>query len=169
VFLANHVGGVGEGRGLVVRSTRSGVVANNTFYGNSQAQPLAQGSAISIGSSFVSLDNNIIAGSVGGAAVEHEGSRETVSSCNVFWNNAGGNTSGFAMGPTDRVVDPLLCDPESGDLQLMDGSPCLPEHSKGCGLIGAFGPGCGTVAVEETSWGAIKARYLGTRGGRDHE
>jgi hypothetical protein len=169
VFLSNHVGGVGEGGAMTIRTAPNAVVASNTFYGNSQAQPLAQGSAISIGSSFVSLNNNIIAGSVGGSAVEHESSGETVSSCNVFWNNAGGNTSGFAMGPTDRIVDPQFCDIESDDLYLMQDSPCLPEYSEGCGLIGAFGQGCGTVAVEETSWGAIKARYLGTLGGRDHE
>ena len=81
------------------------------------------------------------------------------SSCNVYWDNPQGHTDGFAMGPTDRVVDPLFCDPESGDLYLMENSPCLPLFSKGCGLIGALGQGCGTVSVVPETWAEIKARY----------
>jgi hypothetical protein len=124
---------------------------------------------LSIEGSFVELRNNIIASSVGGAAVERESGGLIESGCNVFWDNPGGHARDFALGSTDRVVDPLLCDPENDDLELMEGSPCLPEHSKGCGLIGALGQGCGTVAVEETSWAEIKAKYLETPGGRDHE
>ena len=37
--------------------------------------------------------------------------------------------------------------------------PCLPTDPSGCGQIGAFGQGCGTISVESTSWGKIKGFY----------
>jgi len=59
-------------------------------------------------------------------------------------------------------LDPLFCDPENGDYKLDCNSPCLPgNHPDGvdCGLIGALGQGCGATAVEQTSWGRIKALF----------
>jgi len=62
-------------------------------------------------------------------------------------------------------VDPLFCEPEScrqtgGDYGLRADSPCSPEHSPGnCELIGALPVGCEAMALEPTSWGAIKARH----------
>jgi hypothetical protein len=45
----------------------------------------------------------------------------------------------------------------------MTGSPCLPENSGVCGLIGAFGEGCGVTSVEPSldarSWGSLKNLY----------
>ena len=59
-------------------------------------------------------------------------------------------------------ADPLFCDAAAGDFTLSSQSPCLPgNHPDGadCGLIGAFGQGCGTVSVQPSSWGAIKEMY----------
>jgi hypothetical protein len=77
----------------------------------------------------------------------------------VFWSNPGGNFIGYVPSPSDLFVDPLLCDPVGGDFHLMTGSPCLPENSGACGLIGAFGHGCGVVSFEARSWGKLKAAY----------
>lgn len=56
-------------------------------------------------------------------------------------------------------ADPRFCDPEAGDYRLDGASRCLPAHSP-CGeLVGALGAGCGTVAVQERSWGKIKNLY----------
>jgi hypothetical protein len=77
----------------------------------------------------------------------------------VFWDNPGGETYGFSLSPTDRVIDPAFCDPEGGDFTLEPISPCLPANSLGCGLIGALGEGCGIVSIEADSWSAIKAKY----------
>jgi hypothetical protein len=51
------------------------------------------------------------------------------------------------------------------DFRVMVGSPCLPDGSIGCGLIGAFGEGCGAISVDRASWGEIKAAYRGEEGG----
>ena len=83
-------------------------------------------------------------------------------SCNIYWDNPLGNTQNFPLDPTDRVVDPLYCDPEHDDLTVSVLSPCLPPNSLGCGLIGALGEGCGAISIEPTSWGRIKARFRGT-------
>jgi hypothetical protein len=86
-----------------------------------------------------------------------------VSACNVFWQNAPGTS--YVPSPTDRIVDPLHCDPVAGDFELMAGSPCLPSGSIGCGLIGAFGEGsCGVISVDPKSWGEVKAAYRGEEG-----
>jgi hypothetical protein len=79
--------------------------------------------------------------------------------CNVFWDNPDGDTDGFPLGATDRVIDPLYCGAKAGDLTLSSLSPCLPVNSMGCGLIGALGQGCGTVSVEPMSWSRIKGAY----------
>ena len=83
-------------------------------------------------------------------------------SCNVFWANTGGPVGGGALGPGDVVAEPGFCDPNAGDFTLSADSPCLPGHhpdGADCGLIGAFGEGCGPVTVEQESWGAVKSQY----------
>jgi hypothetical protein len=82
-----------------------------------------------------------------------------VTDCNVFWQNAGGNTQGYSLGPTDLVADPQFCDAPAQDFTLFGSSPCLPVNSNGCGQIGAWGFGCGPVSIEPSSWGQIKALY----------
>jgi hypothetical protein len=99
-----------------------------------------------------------VAGCYGGSAVILRTGTIT-SDCNVFWDNPDGDVENFPMGPNDRIVDPLFCDPEANDFTLQVGSPCLPPNSEGCGQIGALGQGCGVIAVELDSWGAVKERY----------
>jgi hypothetical protein len=48
---------------------------------------------------------------------------------------------------------------QDNDLTVSSLSPCLPANSLGCGLIGALGQGCGTVAIQPMSWGQIKGAY----------
>ncbi|MBZ0270215.1 right-handed parallel beta-helix repeat-containing protein [bacterium] len=77
--------------------------------------------------------------------------------CNVFWDNVGG--IGIPLSPTDRIADPQFCDPDNGDYTLQGTSPCLPDLSLGCGLIGALGQGCGTVSLTPETWGRIKSGF----------
>ena len=159
------VGPNGRGGGL---STGGPVTVRGcTFWGN-YAPTIAGGDAVEFANSAggSSLENNVIAGCTGQGAVYVSSSITLSKSCNVFWQNAGGLGITYTLGPTDRIVDPLFCDVSSGDFHVMVGSPCLPDGSLGCGLIGAFDQGCGTVSVERTTWGEVKAAYRGPEGGR---
>ena len=162
LFLHNEATG-GNGGGGAIAITGPATLRNNTFWGNA-AYTDAGGSAIRFrdGNGFEFL-NNVIAGGIGeGGAIEAQFGSVN-SSCNIFWANEGGDGVHFTPGPTDREVDPLFCNPALEDFTVDSTSPCLPENSLGCGLIGAFGEGCTAVSVpgeyESKSWGAIKGLY----------
>jgi hypothetical protein len=112
------------------------------------------------------FSGNILAGSSGGATLGAAPGVVLTGGCNVFWNNAGGHAQNYTFAPTDRIVDPLFCDEETGDLTLQAASPCLPDLSGGCGLIGAESQGCGVVSVDPQSWGKVKGAYRAGPGGR---
>jgi hypothetical protein len=75
--------------------------------------------------------------------------------CNLFWQNAGLSHLGiFELDPSNIVADPLFCDFENGDYTLRADSPAAPLNSyPGCGLIGAFGVGCGEPATVPAATG----------------
>jgi len=59
-------------------------------------------------------------------------------------------------------LDPQFCGiPGSGNYFLQSSSPCLPENNPYGfpGLVGPLPVGCGTVPVQEQTWGSIKAMY----------
>jgi hypothetical protein len=137
-------------------------VRGNTFFGNHQAIP-GGGAAVRFSSTASAiLENNIIAACTGSAAIYKAGDNTVTSACNVFWQNEYGNAGGsYVLGPTDLTVDPMFCDPVTLNFTLMEGSPCLPKNSQGCGLIGVYGQGCGPVSVDSQSWSEIKSAYRG--------
>jgi hypothetical protein len=60
------------------------------------------------------------------------------------------------------TLDPQFCGlPGSGNYFLKSTSPCLPENNPFGSpvLTGPLGAGCGVVAVQPTTWGAVKALY----------
>jgi hypothetical protein len=125
--------------------------------GNTITQSTTQFAAIGFGdysylTSHFDFTNNIIERTTGGAAVRFNPSVGTfLSNCNVYWNNTS-DILGTALGPADQVVSPQFCDAPQGDYRVGSTSPCLPQNSKGCGLIGAFGEGCVTYpAIITTS------------------
>jgi hypothetical protein len=155
-FWNNHATLQGAGALLAGGAPGSGTVSGCTFEAN--GAPLI-GSAVYLDFGTVVFTNNIITGSIGAQAVYKLTGGVVTKGCNVYWNNAGGNTLNIGLDATDRIVDPEYCDAPSGDLTVFDTSPCLPANSLGCGLIGAQDQGCGTVSVERTSWGRIKEGY----------
>ncbi len=76
-------------------------------------------------------------------------------SCNVFWANGNGNPDDG----TNRHCDPMFCNATEMVFTVDASSPCLPESSLGCGLIGALEAGCAAVHSESVIWGDLKARY----------
>ena len=86
--------------------------------------------------------------------------------CNNSYNNQESNYYFEDVDDTTGNIslDPLFCSPETHDYSIASESPCAPEHSGGCGLIGALDVGCVFTAVpqgsrEETTWGAIKKMF----------
>lgn len=136
----------------------SGAVRRCTFHGNTAA-PYSWASVVNLGGSPAEFSGNILAASTGGAALGVNPGVTATGGCNVFWNNAGGHAENYTLAATDRIVDPRLCDPATDDVRLMADSPCLPANSAGCGLIGAEGEECGTIALDPRSWGSIKGWY----------
>jgi hypothetical protein len=157
VFRGNQGQGMGGALLLISGATSFGVVSGCTFYDNTVLNPLFGGGAALFLALRGTASNNIFATTKGDKALSTDIGGTITTSCNIFWDNEAG--IGVTLSPTDRIADPLFCDPTNGDLSVREGSPCLPPYSNGCGQIGALGDGCGVVSVESKSWGEIKAAY----------
>ncbi len=86
---------------------------------------------------------------------------ETVT-CSLIFGNEGGDTSPCIdlTANGNLQTDPGFCDPGGGDYRIAGNSPCLPEYSGSCGLIGATeNGGCALVATEELNFGSVKAMF----------
>lgn len=163
VFINNGVTGpLAEGGAISVlgTNTTSDVVRHCTFYGNyNNGSP--SGGATAEFRSQVRFENNIVAGSRGGTAITavpmlgQDG-------CNIYWDNEFG--PGVDLKPMDRIVDPLFCDPTSGDFTVTENSPCVEPGALSCGQIGALGVGCGVVSIKPETWARVKAFYRERQG-----
>jgi hypothetical protein len=161
VFRESHIWSL-EGS-LLYGDDLIGEISNNTFVGCSCLTPYGPGALIESTprTGELNVHHNIVAGTLAGVAIEVFASSpgSLSESCNCYWENMGGNTSGFEMAPTSIVANPRFCDPKLFEQTIRSDSPCAPPGPTGCGLIGAKPVGCGAVALESESWGEIKARY----------
>jgi len=148
------------GYGAINVSARSGytILDHNTIVLNRswRIEP-HRAAGIRVSRSSALLRNNIVALNHNGWGITISHGADVTLECNDFWQNGLGDylihfTGGTFIGTTDFSANPLICDPASGDLTLAEGSPCLPENTGGCGLVGALGVGCSqTVGIEETN------------------
>lgn len=87
----------------------------------------------------------------------------TITCCDLFGNPFGNWWGCIEDGEGvagNMEEDPLFCDQENGDFGLRDGSPCSPDGSPECGLVGAKSVGCETSVLDQIlTWGRIKAGY----------
>jgi hypothetical protein len=151
-----------NGAGTVILS-RNGAkrIGGCTFVGNAGVRA----SGIYVAGPDVEVSNCILAFGKWGWPIARNPADErgVLTCCDVFGNEAGdwvGCLTAQAGINGNFSLDPLFCDPEAGDLHLQWESPCLPEHSNGCGLIGAWGAGdCNGISVASESWGRIKAMF----------
>ncbi len=130
----------------------SPILENCTFFGNA-ASSSSYGGGMDCFSSSPTLENCIIAFSPSGMAVSCYSGSEPVLVCCDIYGNAGGDWVGCIAAlygvNGNFSMDPLFCDPETGDFTLRDDSPCLPENNSCCELIGAYGLGSCPTGVPE--------------------
>ncbi len=137
-----------------------GIIENNTI--------IDFGKAIyALGGSNPTIRNNIIIH--GSAGIDCDMNSRPTFSCNDIYDVTHryiGYCSDMTGISGNISVDPEFCGIEgSGNYYLQDDSPCAPgNHPDGydCGLIGAFGVGCGIDPVTQKTWGIIKSLYEGT-------
>ncbi len=157
-FVRNFTGPVGSGGAIYVHCWTCDI-SENTFVASGRGVNTSLGGAcLFVEGGTVTIRRNVIADSYGDSAIGRFGGT-IVLGCNVFWSNAVGNAEGFSLDPTDVIADPMFCHPEDDDFSIDGDSPCMPEHSSGCELIGAWPQGCGGIAVVPESWGRLKERF----------
>lgn len=131
------------------------IIINNTFYANTSGL----GTIYLYTEDPVVLHNNIISMDTQGFGVLS--SYPQASSCNIYYANQNGPTSGFSPTGSDGIGDPLFCNAPDNFFGLCEDSPALPANNE-CGLIGGVMstcPPCGPVNVEDQSWGTVKALF----------
>ena len=146
---------------ILYNNNASGIVSQE---GTIRRNTCANNSGWGLSVSYGNLYNNISSGNgLDGLGSYNAGNV----GCNNSWGNQGLNFifEGTVGDTTGNIsADPLFCAPSANDYSIASESPCAPEHSGGCGLIGALDVGCVFTAVpqgnrEETSWGAIKKMF----------
>ena len=94
---------------------------------------------------YVELAGSIVAFGSLGAAVYQDAHSSVFADCTNLFGNGGGDwvgEIGEQFGENGNIaLDPLFCNPNSGDLGLMADSPCQ-DYPGGCGLIGALPVTC---------------------------
>jgi hypothetical protein len=167
VFAGNAETGSGggtRGGGGVFYVWGTHTLSNSTVAGNSAAD---RGGGI-----YLSENSNVAAASIilyGNTAPDGHQLGSYISGPSIDFSCSDVDTSAdwhrgaatVLFTSTNFFTDPLFCDLASLDLDLHSDSPCAPENSGGCGLIGALPVGCGPVTVDDESWGRIKGLYWG--------
>ena len=128
----NRVGRSG-GRGIVARSTATRV-HHNTVYLNAGAGFEVHGAIPD------SVHHNIAYANTGPGLLWVDGASSGQLSCNDWFGNVGGTTSGITPGVNSVPVNPSFCDMAHDSVTLSSGSYLA--NAIGCGLIGALGVGC---------------------------
>ena len=125
----------------------------------------AAGSALALAScEELSIRSTIVAYNNGGPPFSLSLSSAAFG-CSDVYGNAVSDVlpPGASDDGTCFFLDPRFCgSPASGNLFLRSDSPCIMRSDDDvvvCGLTGAFPVACGSVAVREMTWGAIKSLF----------
>ncbi|MCK4546532.1 MAG: hypothetical protein KAW17_03735 [Candidatus Eisenbacteria sp.] len=110
--------------------------------------------------SSVEADRTVVAFSSRGEAIYCHPGNVTLTCCDLYGNAGGDWVGGVAdqYGVSGNFSeDPLFCEPSTGDYHIDCNSPCA--HGYGCGLVGAYGIGCGATRIKSETWSSLKALY----------
>lgn len=163
----------GEGCGIFIFNSAATIDSNTIAFNGLDCEgyvACGQGGAIFVGSDLpVRISNNIIAfnhavQSGGIYCATHQ--ENIIFECNLVYSNVPDNYDGELQDQTgvngNISEDPQFCavrPDSSGNFFLQSDSPCLAgNHPQGigCGLIGAWERGCGSIGTEGTSWSKVK-------------
>lgn len=154
----------GNGFGAVFVGGENAEIRGCTFYGNDGTTfGDIVGSHLNVGSGGATIWNSIFAfGGKGPAIMGGFGGGDCTATCTDIFGNDGGDWVDCVEGQNgingNISADPLFCGggyPDH-DFRLDERSPCAPDNSGGCGLIGAHDVGCRTTAINPTTWGHLK-------------
>jgi parallel beta-helix repeat protein len=140
------------GAGISFQNVTTGDLTGNTVAFNTAQN--TGGGGIYISESSPTVANNISAFNMGLASNAngiHVVNGTPVFSCNdVYMNDA--DQYGGVTDPTGTngniSQDPLFCNIGTGNYNIDPTSPCAPDHSGGCGLIGALDATCSSNPVQ---------------------
>ena len=155
---------LGNGFGAVVVGGGDIEIRGCTFYNNSGLTFTGNiGSGVTVyAGAFATIENCIIAAGNYGPAVMNRGGTCSARCTDIFGNYDGDwvDCVEGQNGVNGNIsANPLFCNVAQDDLRLDASSPCPPDNSGGCGLIGAHDVGCGTTAVDPTTWGYLKSMW----------
>jgi hypothetical protein len=127
---------------LYLGTTPSGIIDANTFADN--GDPATGSGGLYLSAANPTISNNIVAFNQGTATFGngfHVGSGTPAFICNDVYGNDNLNYGGIPdqTGSNGNIsADPEFCSRASGDYAISTDSPCAPDNSGGCGLIGAI-------------------------------
>jgi len=154
-FIANTA--ANEGAAIWSEKISDTLVRHCTFWGNASPD-----GTVLAGHFRFALEHCVVAAGLQGPGVASHYGYAVLSCCDLFGNEGGDwvGTIADQYGVDGNIcADPLFCDPQAGDLRLDCRSPCAPENNFDCGLLGAWGVGCGATAAEARTWGGIKTLF----------
>jgi hypothetical protein len=126
-------------------------VESCTFVNNLGSELIrVKGSKVNVSNSIIAFNQNttpIISGNSEITCTDIYGN--TTDWLDVIGEGVNGNIS----------LEPLFCNANEGNYYLYSNSPCAPENSNGCDLIGLYGVDCKASSVDVKSWSQIKALY----------
>jgi hypothetical protein len=160
ILYGNESGG--EAGAIYLRSPYASSITSSTITAN---ESVLGGSGIfMLATPILTVDRSIISHGSGVLPFEIATDSAINMSCSDIYGNQGGDL--LPVGVVDLggnfTADPLFCGAGVSGVTISGSSPCADgSHPDGaaCGLIGALGPSCGNVAVQQRTWGAIKASY----------
>lgn len=151
LFLGNEGTNCG---GILVEYGGSTTIRNCTLAGNTGQVISAVGVGIGGPPGATLLESCIVTANGPTPALDCVSGMLTIACCDV-WANA--DDTVCPGGVNNFAVDPEFCGTNRWDLQA--DSPCASTNNPICGLVGMRDVGCGVDAVEQSTWGRIKAMW----------
>jgi hypothetical protein len=126
------------GGGIGVFDSDNTIIEQSTIVRNEGQR----GGGVYVDVGEVEIERSIVAENTGNGLEANAGA-VVIDGCNDVWQNLSENYVNVTMGSGSFSLDPAFCDADDDDWRIASHSPCAPDNSPVCGLIGALPVGCG--------------------------